>query len=113
MIGNHESSLWDPLFDPQGLVLSLVLLNVKRKLMSKIIRICGAECHQYAEGTQFYLSLTRHPGAAVSMLNCYLQSVVKWMRGNKLKLNSERIVNIAIQGGIHLLVLDGDCSYLA
>lgn len=46
-------------------------------------------CHQYPEGTQLSISLSKFPGDVVEILNHCLSAVVKWLRGNKVKLNPD------------------------
>ena len=58
---------------PQRSVLSLMLYI---KLLGEVIRSFALGCHQYADDTQFYISIPNESGEAVTMLDCCMETVV-------------------------------------
>lgn len=75
---------------PQGIILPSMLSNLYVKPLGQIIRSFGIGCHQYADDSQLYISLSKFPGHAVEVLNCCLAAMVNWLKVNILKLNPER-----------------------
>ncbi|KAF7243599.1 Collagen alpha-1(XXI) chain [Varanus komodoensis] len=82
------------------------------KLLGEVIRRFGLKCHQYSGDTQFCLWFSSDPGVAGSTLNRCQDSVMDWMRANKLKLNPDKMEVLLVskppfQLGDYKPVLDG------
>lgn len=50
----------------------------------------GVVCHQYADETQLYCSVSANPQLGEEILECCLEGFGDWMRVNKLKLNPDK-----------------------
>ena len=67
-----------------------MLFNIYMKLLGEVVRRFGLRSQQYADDTQLYLSFSTNLGVAVAVLNLCLDSIMIWMRVNKLRLNPDK-----------------------
>ena len=75
-----------------------MLFNIYVKPLGEVLRGFGAKCHQYADDTQLYFPVTTESGEAVQVLDQCLDSVIGWMRVNKLKLNPGKTESLWVSG---------------
>lgn len=61
------------------------LLNIYMKLLEKIIRRYGLQCHQCADDTQLYPSFPLNSNDTVDVLNQCFDAVMGWSNVNFLK----------------------------
>ena len=61
-------------------------IQYQMKPLGEVIRRFGLRSQQYADDTQLYLSFSTNPGVAVVVLD----SIMDWMRINKLRLNPDK-----------------------
>ncbi|XP_078241606.1 uncharacterized protein LOC140704410 [Pogona vitticeps] len=78
----------------------------------EVVRRFGLRSQQYADDTQLYLSFSTNPGVAVTVLNSCLNSIMVWMRVNKLRLNPDKFEVLLVGAPPdrlkgHLPTLDG------
>ena len=66
--------------------------------LGEVIRSCGAWCHQYADGTQLYLSFFPIAVEAVPTLEHCLGTVLEWMRANGLRPNLDKTEILHVGG---------------
>ena len=55
-------------------------------------------CHQYADDIQLYIFIPSESDETVEILDHCLETVVDWMRINKLKLNPEKMEILCVKG---------------
>lgn len=60
------------------------------RLLGAIIIRDGVRCHPHTNHTQLYLTLPLVPKNAVRSLNWGLEAVIRWVRANKRKCNSNK-----------------------
>ena len=91
VLGDSSSDPWRLCHGvPQGSILSPMLFNMHMKLLGEVVRRFGLRSQQYADDTQLYLSFFTNSSVAVAILNSCLDSIMDWMRVNKLRLNPEK-----------------------
>ena len=66
---------------PQGSILSPMLFNIYMKPLGKVVRRFGLRSQQYTDDTRL----------SVAILNSCLDSIMIWMRVNKLRLNPDKL----------------------
>ena len=59
------------------------------KPLGEIVQSLGVRCHQYADDTQLYFSITSKSEEPVSSLDQCLVSLMNWMKVNEQKLNPD------------------------
>ena len=68
---------------PQGSCLGSLLFIIYSSKLFKVIRDQLSEAHCFADNTQLYLSFKTHSGAsqtaAISVMDCCIEKVRKWM----------------------------------
>uniref|UniRef100_A0ABM5FH09 E3 ubiquitin-protein ligase TRIM15-like isoform X2 n=1 Tax=Pogona vitticeps TaxID=103695 RepID=A0ABM5FH09_9SAUR len=72
-------------------IISPVLFNIYMRPLEKLIRSLGASCHQSVDHTQLFLSF--HPSAVdavLSLVRCP-DTVLQWMKDNRLRLNLDKM----------------------
>ena len=76
---------------PQGSVLGPVLFTLYTTPLSTVIQGHSIDHHLYADDSQLYVSFSAgDSGDQLNSLKCCLDSVLKWMLSNKLKLNPDK-----------------------
>ena len=68
-----------------------MLFNIYMKPLGEAIRRFGLRSQQYADDTQLYYSFSTNRGVVVAVLNSCLDSIMDWMRVNKLRLNPDKL----------------------
>ena len=68
-----------------------MLFNINVKPLGEVIWRLGVYLHQYADGTDLYLSFTCSVVDAIQVLECCLASVLEWIKTNRLRLNPENM----------------------
>lgn len=73
---------------PQGSVLGPILFTLYTTPLSTVIQSQSISHHLYADDSQLYVSFSSSDSvSSLNSLKCCLDSVLKWMPSNKLKLN--------------------------
>lgn len=93
-----EDGAWKLLLSPIAFTLqgpiSSILFNrvgdIYIKPLGEVNKGCGVRCHQYVNDTQLYFPLTAESDGSVDTLNMHLETVIRCIRADKLKLSTDK-----------------------
>ena len=88
-----------------------MLFNIYMRLLGGVIGGCGASCHQYTDDTQLYISFSPTSVDAFLSLQHCLETVLKWMQLDRLRLNPDKTEVLRV-GGPDVNSLGNSLSFL-
>ena len=75
-----------------------MLFNIYMRLLGRIIRVCRASCHQYADDYLLYISFFPTTVDAVPSLQRCLEAALQWMQENGLRLKLDKMEVLRVGG---------------
>lgn len=67
-------------------------------MLGEVIWRFWLSCYQYVDNIELYLSFPVDPREAVETTNRYLETVLRWMRTNQLKLDGGKMGVLLVEG---------------